>query len=140
MNRNLRTTLITVSVIAALLVGASVAFQMRDDARGAAFRFAVHMPAPALQAITEAAERRGTLAGSGAGVEIPGSAVPGVGASQWSISPNGVIHGTAPERGLSIVLTPEMREKKIFWTCRVDPEAKFQRGVCSFTTLPFNRH
>ena len=132
MTRRAKTVLITVVVLAVLIVAGNIAFVWQDDRRAAAFRFAVSEPLPALNRITQVAEVKGSLAGSGIGVTIPDKEMANLGPSRWTVSPDGVVRGTAPERGLVVLLTPEMRDKKVAWNCKVEPEREFTRSTCRF--------
>jgi hypothetical protein len=138
MTRGARSAVIGVSVIALLMVAGHIAFVRRDDRQAAAFKFAVNEPAAALKQITQVAEGKGTLAGSGVGVVIPAKESANLGPTQWTISPDGMVRGTASERGLEVLLTPEMRDGKVSWNCKLEPEREFLRGTCSYTG-PSNR-
>jgi hypothetical protein len=130
MTRGAKSALITVAVILLLLVAGQMAFTARDDRLAATFRFAVEEPEAALKQILQVAERSGTLVGSGVGVAIPGRESAILGRTQWTISPDGAIRGAAPERGLIVALTPEMRDGKVEWNCKLEPEREFMRATC----------
>ena len=138
MTRGTKSALITVAVVLLLLVAGYMAFIARDDRRAAAFSFAVKDPEAALRQIAQIAERSGTLDGSGVGVAIPGRESAILGRTQWTISPDGAIRGAASERGLVVALMPEMRDGKVVWNCKLEPEREFMRGACAFL-LQVNR-
>lgn len=132
MTRRAKTVLVTVAILAVLMVAGNVAFVRQDDQRAAAFKFAVNQPEAALKQITQIAESKGTLSSSGVGVMIPDREIANLGLTRWTVSPDGTIRGTAPERGLAVLLTPEMRDRKVAWNCKVEPEREFMRGTCGF--------
>jgi len=132
MSRGVRVAAIAAAVVAALMVAGNMAFVRQDERRAAAFGFAVGQSAAAVEQIARAAVRQGSLKGSGIGVAIADQASSSVGPTRWSVSPEGVIRGSAPERGLTVLLTPEMRDGNLTWHCQVEPEQAFLRGTCRF--------
>jgi len=130
MTRGAKFALITVAVIVLLLVAGHMAFTMRDDRLAATFRFAVEEPEAALKQIVSTAERSGTLTGSGSGVAVPGKKSSILGRTEWTISPDGVIRGVAPERGLVVMLVPKMQDGKVVWNCKLEPEREFMPATC----------
>jgi hypothetical protein len=131
MTRLTKTILAAVVILAVLVVAGNALFVRQDDRRSAAFQFAVNEPASAMKRIAQVAEDKGSLSGSGIGVAIPDKVVHDVGATRWTISPDGEIRGSAPDRGLAVVLTPEMRDKKVAWKCKVEPQREFLPGACN---------
>jgi hypothetical protein len=136
MSRGAKAILIVVAVIALLAIAGNIAFVRWDERRAAAFGFAVNEPETAIKQITQAAERKGTLVGSGIGVAIPSRTLTNVGSTQWTISPDGAIRGSAPERGLVVVLIPEMTDRKVAWNCKLEPEREFMRSTCTHAGQP----
>jgi len=132
MTRRAKFAFVTLAVIILLFLAAYVAFMDRDDRLAATFRFAVNEPEAALKQIVQIAERRGTLVGSGIGVVIPERESTILGRTQWIISPDGVIRGAAPKRGLVVTLTPAMRDGRVTWNCKVEPERQFMPATCRF--------
>src|SRR5258705_4706111 len=132
MTRRTKSILSIVAIRAVLLVAGNIAFVRQDDRRAAAFRFAVNEPQAAMTQITRVAESKGSVAGSGVGVTIPDKQLPNLGPIRWTVSPDGAIRGTAPERGLVVLLTPEMRDQKVAWNCKLEPEREFMRSTCGF--------
>lgn len=130
MTRLTKTILITAVALVALVVAGYVAFMRQDDRRSAAFLFAVNEPASAMKRIAQVAEEKGTVSGSGVGVTIPDKVLRDVGPVRWTVSPDGEIRGSAPDRTLAVVLTPGMRDKKVAWKCKVEPEREFLPGAC----------
>ena len=130
MTRSVKVVLIAVVIIAVLIVAGNIAFVRQDDRRSAAFKFAVNEPESARKRITEVAETKGSLAGSGAGITIPDKVLRDVGPTTWTVSPDGVIRGSAPDRKLVVLLTPEMRDKRVAWKCKVEPEREFLPSAC----------
>ena len=131
MTRRAKSALITLAVVVLLFVAGHIAFVARDDRLSAAFNFAVNDSEAALKQIVQNAEHNGTLVGSGVGVAIPGRESAILGRTQWTIAPDGAIRGAAPDRGLVVVLTPEMRDRKVVWNCKLEPEREFLRGACA---------
>ena len=83
-----------------------------------------------MKRIAQVAEDKGSLSGSGIGVTIPDKVLRDVGPARWTISPDGEIRGSAPDRGLVVLLTPQMRDKKVAWKCKVEPPREFLPGAC----------
>src|SRR6476659_4166388 len=130
MTRRSKVVLITLVAIVVLGVAGNIAFMRQDDRRSAAYRFAVDEPAPAMKRIAEAAESKGSVAGSGIGVAIPDKVLPDVGPVRWIVSSDGGIQGSAPDRGLVVLRTPVRRDKKLEWKCKLEPQREFLPGAC----------
>lgn len=75
---------------------------------------------PAMAAITQKAESKGSLRGAGAGVAAKPSRR---GARSYGsdgffiVASNGVIQARSPQQGVGLTLTPEMRDGKVVWRC-----------------------
>lgn len=132
MSRRTKTMLITLAALAVIIVAGNIAFQKLDERRAAAFGFAVNEPEQALKQIARAAEIKGSLSGAGFGIAIAGKELPALGLTQWTISTDGVIRGTAAERSLIVLLTPELRDGRVAWNCKLEPEREFLRGTCAY--------
>ena len=113
-----------------LLVAGNMWFVALDDRRAAGFKFALLEPEEALKQITRQAEASKSLVESGNGVVIPGKGSGPLGVTQWIVSPNGLVQGRAPERGLVVVWTPELKEGKVEWRCTAEPRRDFTPGTC----------
>jgi hypothetical protein len=122
-------------MLAILIVAGSIAFQRRDDRLAATFQFAVNEPELALKQIAQVAEGKDSLSGSGSGsgigVAIYRRKMPNLGPTQWTITADGVVRGSAPERGQLVLLTPDFRNGKVAWNCKLEPEPEFIRNTCS---------
>lgn len=130
MNRSVKITLATLGVVLLLLFAGNIWFVSFDDRRAAGFKFATRDPEDALIRITEKAEALKTLAGSGKGIAIPGKMSGLLGPTIWTISPDGLVQGTAPELGLKVVWTPEVVEGKVVWSCTAEPRRDFLPSTC----------
>ena len=131
MSRLLQTSL-AAGVILALLVAGNIWFHILDDRRSEAFRFALFEPENVLKEITASAEASKNLSGSGKGVAVPGRPSGPLGPTRWTVSSDGIVEGRAPERGLTVVWTPQLKDGKVEWRCRVEPGGNaFPHTVCS---------
>jgi hypothetical protein len=130
MNRSLKIGLAVVGAIVALLVAGSVVFQIFDDRRAEAFKFALFEPENVLRDISSRAAASRSLTGSGKGLVVPDKASGRLGPTRWTVSPDGVVEGHAPERGLTVVWTPEMKDGKVEWRCKVEPPMSITPTAC----------
>ena len=64
-----------------------------------------------------AAEKSGSLAGSGRGVKINGRSDPKLGQLQWVVSEDGEVRGWNGENAIEITLTPSLKAGKVAWGC-----------------------
>ena len=130
MTRRSKTVLFILAVLVVLAYAGMVAFSIQDDRRAAAFRFAAEEPRAVLEKITQSAKDKGGFTGSGVGLTIPDGAWPSLGPTRWTVTADGTVRGTAPERGLVVLLAPEMRDGKVAWKCSVEPARDFMPGTC----------
>lgn len=130
MSRSVKIGLATAGAVLILLVAGNIWFVALDDRRAAGFKFALFEPEQALKQITQKAEASKSLVGSGIGVVIPAKASGSLGATRWTVSPDGLVQGTASERGLAVVWTPELKEGKVEWRCTAEPKRDFTPGTC----------
>lgn len=137
MPRGLKTILFIVTVLVALMLAGNIVFTMHDDRLSENSGFAIAKPEAALERITQIAEDNGRLLNSGVGVTIPAEKSASLGPTQWSVTADGTISGAAPERGLAVLLTPEMRDGKVTWHCKLEPSHEFLRNICRH--MPINQ-
>ena len=130
MRRLLKIGLAVVGTLLALLVAGSVGFHLFDERRAEALRFALIEPEGLLMDISSRAAASRSLAGSGKGLFMQGKASGRVGPTRWTVSPDGVVEGHAPERGLTVVWTPEIKDGKVEWRCRVEPPRIVSPTAC----------
>jgi hypothetical protein len=82
--------------ILVLLVAGSIWFNVMDDRRAEAFRFALSDPANVLEQITAKAEASKTLSGSGTGLAVPNAASGRWGPRDGPSRPMGWSRGARP--------------------------------------------
>jgi hypothetical protein len=76
---------------------------------------------PARQQVTSAAQKAGSLGGSGKTVKLGAKSDPKYGEMKWLVAENGEIRGWNEKNALEIALTPSMPGGKVAWTCRGYP-------------------
>lgn len=87
---------------------------------------------PAMTAIARNAESDGSLRGAGAGVTVKpsrrGARIYGADGF-FLVASNGVIQARSPQFGVTLTLTPELRDGKTRWSCSspVPPDARTER-------------
>jgi len=78
---------------------------------------------PAKQQVTAAAEKAGTVTGSGKDVKLPAKPDAKYGEFKWIVETNGAIRGWNEKNAIEISVTPRMEGGKVAWTCRGYPNA-----------------
>lgn len=73
--------------------------------------------------VAAAAQKGGTLTGSGSGVKIAARNDPKAGELKWVVEPNGAIRGWNEKNAIEISLTPSLQGGGIAWNCRGYPLA-----------------
>ena len=76
---------------------------------------------PAQREVATAAEKSGTLAGSGKDVKLAARNDPKHGELKWLISEGGAIRGWNEKNALEVTFTPVLSGGKASWTCRGFP-------------------
>lgn len=71
--------------------------------------------------VDAAAQKAGTLAGSGKDVKIPPKKDPDHGDFKWLVSESGAIRGWNEKNALEVTLMPALQSGKVAWTCRGYP-------------------
>lgn len=67
--------------------------------------------------VGKAAERSGSLAGSGREVKVDSRVDPKLGKLQWVVSENGEVRAWNGENAIEITLTPALKAGKVDWGC-----------------------
>jgi len=67
--------------------------------------------------VGNAAEKSGSLAGSGRGVKVDKRSDAKLGALTWVVSEDGAVHGWNGENAIEITLTPSLKDGKVAWNC-----------------------
>jgi len=78
---------------------------------------------PAKQQVTAAAEKAGTVTGSGKDIKLPAKPDAKYGEFKWIVETNGAIRGWNEKNAIEISVTPRMEGGKVAWTCRGYPNA-----------------
>jgi hypothetical protein len=78
---------------------------------------------PAKQQVTAAAEKAGTVTGSGKDVKLPSKPDAKYGEFKWIVESNGAIRGWNEKNAIEISVTPRLEGGKVAWTCRGYPNA-----------------
>jgi len=71
----------------------------------------------AKEQVVKAAEKSGSLAGSGRGVKVDRRSDAKLGAMTWVVSEDGAVHGWNGENAIEITITPSLRGGKVAWSC-----------------------
>jgi hypothetical protein len=71
--------------------------------------------------VAAAAQKSGSLAGSGEGVKIASRNDPGAGDLKWVVEANGVIRGWNEKNAIEIALVPTLQGGRVSWSCRGFP-------------------
>ena len=113
-------------IVAALaLVGfVAVAFVLprmaADEAKQAA-QALVAGAEPAQRQVAAAAEKAGSLAGSGREVKVAARVDPKYGELKWLVSEGGAVRAWNERNAIEVTLTPQLQSGKAAWTCRGYP-------------------
>jgi len=78
--------------------------------------------------IGKAAERSGSLAGSGRGVKVDNRSDATLGALKWVVSEDGAVRGWNGEYAIQITLTPSLKGGKVAWSCSGYPRNAMPQG------------
>ena len=78
---------------------------------------------PAKQQVTAAAEKAGTVTGSGKDIKLAAKPDAKYGEFKWIVETNGAIRGWNEKNAIEISVTPRMEGGKVAWTCRGYPNA-----------------
>ena len=113
-------------IVAALaLVGfVAVAFVLPRMAAAEAKQAAQALVAgaePAQRQVAAAAEKAGSLAGSGREVKIAARVDPKYGELKWLVSEGGAVRAWNERNAIEVTLTPQLQSGKAAWTCRGHP-------------------
>ena len=76
---------------------------------------------PAQNQVSAAAEKSGSLAGSGKSIKIPAKNDPKYGELKWIISEGGAVRGWNEKNALEVTFMPVLQGGKTSWTCRGYP-------------------
>ena len=119
----MRTGLLIVAALA--LVGfIAVAFVLprmaADEAKQAA-QALVAGAEPAQRQVAAAAEKAGSLAGSGREVKVAARVDPKYGELKWLVSEGGAVRAWNERNAIEVTLTPQLQSGKAAWTCRGHP-------------------
>src|SRR5258706_10329688 len=77
----------------------------------------------AKQQVAAAAEKAGSLAGSGKDIKLAPKADPKFGEFKWIVEPAGSIRGLNEKNAIENSGTPKLEGGKVSWTCRGYPNA-----------------
>ena len=121
----MRTALYIVAgvVLAVFLAVAFVLPGMQGSERRAAAAALVAGTEPAKKQVAAAAEKAGSLSGSGNGVTLGPKNDPGFGELKWIVDLNGVIRGWGGRSAIEIEVRPRLESGKVSWICRGYPVA-----------------
>ena len=113
-------------IVAALaLVGfVAVAFVLPRMAAAEAKQAAQALVAgaePAQRQVAAAAEKAGSLAGSGREVRVAARVDPKYGELKWLVSEGGAVRAWNERNAIEVTLTPQLQSGKAAWTCRGHP-------------------
>lgn|GEM_PF-823385 len=75
----------------------------------------------ARQAVAAAAQKSGSLAGSGAQVKLAARTDPKFGELKWIVEHNGAIRGWNEKNTIEVVIQPRLEGGKVVWSCRGYP-------------------
>ena len=119
----MRTGLLIVAglVLVGFLVVAVVLPQMAGSEAKEAAQALVAGAEPARQQVTAAAEKAGTLNGTGKAVKLAPKNDAKFGELKWLVSDNGEIRGWNEKNALEIAATPSLAGGKLAWKCRGYP-------------------
>jgi hypothetical protein len=76
---------------------------------------------PARQQVAAAAEKAGTLPGSGKDVKLAAKSDPKFGEMKWIVEDGGAIRGWNEKNALEIALMPTLSAGKVSWNCKGYP-------------------
>lgn len=119
----MRTGLVVVAILALIgyLAVAFVLPQMAGaEARDAA-QALIAGAEPARQQVGAAAEKAGTLAGTGKNVKLAARNDPKHGELKWIVADSGAIRGWNERNALEVALTPTLQGGKVTWNCKGYP-------------------
>ncbi|HLS86803.1 MAG TPA: hypothetical protein VK043_10945 [Burkholderiales bacterium] len=107
--------------LAGFLVVAVVLPQMAGSEARAAAEALISGAEAARQQVAEAAEKAGSLAGSGKGVKLQPRMDPDHGELKWLVADNGAVRGWNDRNAIEVTFTPVLQGGKVSWTCRGYP-------------------
>jgi hypothetical protein len=76
---------------------------------------------PAQQQVGAAAEKTGSLSGTGKGVKLATHSDSKYGELKWIVDDNGAIRGWNEKNALEVALTPSVQAGKVSWNCKGYP-------------------
>jgi hypothetical protein len=76
---------------------------------------------PAQRQVAAAAEKAGSLAGSGREVKVAARVDPKYGELKWLVSEGGAVRAWNERNAIEVTLTPQLQSGKAAWTCRGYP-------------------
>ncbi|MGH8745957.1 MAG: hypothetical protein ACREUK_05650 [Burkholderiales bacterium] len=103
------------------IVVAVVLPQMQSSESKAAALALIAGAAPAQRQVAAAAEKAGSLAGSGKGLKLASRSDSKLGGFKWVVQDSGLIHGWNKENAIEIGLTPMLADGKLSWRCQGYP-------------------
>jgi len=76
---------------------------------------------PAQRQVAAAAEKAGSLAGSGRDVKVAARTDPKFGELKWLVSEGGAVRAWNEKNAIEVTLMPQLQAGKAAWTCRGYP-------------------
>ncbi len=119
----MRIGLLVVAALALIgfLVVAVVLPQMAGTESKEAAQALVSGAQPAQQQVGAAAEKSGSLSGTGKGVKLAAKNDPKHGEMKWIVGEDGAIRGWNEKNALEVALTPSVQAGKVNWNCKGYP-------------------
>jgi len=119
----MRTGLLIVAglLLVAFIVVAVVLPQMAGAEVKAAAQSLISGADAAKLQVAAAAEKSGSVAGSGNGVKLGSRIDPGHGELKWIVEQNGAIRGWNEKNAIEIAISPALQGGKLSWSCRGFP-------------------
>lgn len=119
----MRAALLVIAVVAlaGFIAVALVLPQMAGSEAKEAAQALVSGADAAKQQVAAAAEKSGSLAGSGKDVKLAARADAKHGELKWIVEPNGAIRGWNERNAIEVSFTPTLQGGKVSWGCRGYP-------------------
>ena len=126
----MRTALLIIAVLAlaAFLAIAVVLPQMAGSEAREAAQSLISGTEAAKQQVAAAAEKAGSLAGSGKDMKIAARTDAEHGELKWIVESNGTIRGWNEKNAIELSLTPALQGGKVSWNCRGYPITAMPAG------------
>jgi len=113
--------IIAVLALIAFVIVAVVLPQQRESEAKDAAQALVAGAEAAKKQVAAAAEKSGSLAGSGKGMKMTSQNDPKHGELKWIVAENGAIRAWNEKNALEVTLTPSLNGGKVSWACRGYP-------------------